>query len=413
MTLKLGLDIGVASVGWGIIDENYNIIDSGVRLFSENCANGNVTRRTMRSARRRLRRLHHRLHRMEIVLGRTLAIEKPSYVGNVYEIRCRGLQEQISKEEFFAAVMHLTKRRGTHFMTAEDFTKTEGENKSTEEILQEQEDKLRDKYVCQSQYEKLLRDGKVRGIENRFRNKEYRKELIALLDKQGEYYPDIKCAAEKILEIYDSKREYFEGPGGPESPTPYGRFRYDEDGKLIEVNLIDLMRGKCTFFPEEKRMAKNAYTACLFNLLNDLNNITAAGKPISYEQKKELVEKHIDEGKNVNLQNIVKVIGVKVEDLRGYRIDKSDKPVFTEFTGYKAILKALEKAGIDSGFVKGNRKKVDEIAEILTKEKDVEKRYGELVQCGIGADAAQELKKLAGFTQYHSLSKRAMELIGD
>ena len=35
MELKLGLDIGVASVGWGIIDENYNVIDSGVRLFQK------------------------------------------------------------------------------------------------------------------------------------------------------------------------------------------------------------------------------------------------------------------------------------------------------------------------------------------------------------------------------------------
>lgn len=49
MELKLGLDIGVASVGWGIIDENYNVIDSGVRLFPEGSAEENLTRRTMRT----------------------------------------------------------------------------------------------------------------------------------------------------------------------------------------------------------------------------------------------------------------------------------------------------------------------------------------------------------------------------
>lgn len=58
MELKLGLDIGVASVGWGIIDENYNVINSGVRLFSEGSAEENLTRRTMRSSRRRIRRRH-------------------------------------------------------------------------------------------------------------------------------------------------------------------------------------------------------------------------------------------------------------------------------------------------------------------------------------------------------------------
>lgn len=35
MGLILGLDLGIASVVYGIIDENYNIIDYGVRLFDE------------------------------------------------------------------------------------------------------------------------------------------------------------------------------------------------------------------------------------------------------------------------------------------------------------------------------------------------------------------------------------------
>ncbi len=412
MELKLGLDIGVASVGWGIIDENYNIIDCGVRIFNENRAEGNELRRTMRSCRRRIRRLQHRLQRLEKVLSKALGIDRPSDVGNIYQIRCRGLEEQLTKEQLFAAVMHLAKRRGTHFLTAEDFSKTNGE-KSTEEILREQAEGLKDKYVCQIQYEKFLQHGKVRGIENKFPNKEYRKELVALLTKQGEFYPGIKAAADKILEIYDSRRHYSVGPGGPKSPTPYGCYRYDEQGNIIKVNLIDIMRGKCTFFPEEKRIAHNAYTACLFNLLNDLNNMTAGGKPIEYHQKKELVEKYINEGKNVTLQNIAKVTGVKPEELRGYRIDKNGKAIFTEFSGYKEILKALTKANIDCSFIKGNRELVDKVADILTLIKEVDKRKEKLMQEGIPSAAAEELKKLSGFIKYHSLSKKAIELILD
>jgi CRISPR-associated endonuclease Csn1 len=410
MKLKFGLDIGVASVGWGIIDENYHVIDCGVRLFSENSAKENETRRTMRSSRRRLRRLQHRLQRMEKVLINVLGVEKPSEVGNIYEIRCRGLQQRLTKEELFAAIMHLAKRRGTHFLTAEDFNKV-GEEKTTEEILQEQAEKLKDKYVCQIQYQKFLDHGKVRGIENRFRNQEYRKELLALLTKQGEFYPVIKNAADKITAIYDSKRHYSIGPGGPKNPTPYGCYRQDQEGNIIEVNLIDLMRGKCTYYPEEKRMAHNAYTACLFNLMNDLNNMTAAGNPISYEQKQQLVEKYINEGKSITLKIIAKVTGVKEEELRGYRIDTKEKAIFTEFAGYKATLKALEKAGIDNAFIKGNRKLVDAIADILTLEKEVDKRYDKLINEGISIEVAQELKKLSSFTKYHSLSQKAMELI--
>ncbi len=53
MGLILGLDLGVSSVGFGIIQEDsYEIIDYGVRLFEEGTAEKNLKRRTMRGARR-------------------------------------------------------------------------------------------------------------------------------------------------------------------------------------------------------------------------------------------------------------------------------------------------------------------------------------------------------------------------
>lgn len=101
MNFKLGLDLGVASVGWGIIDENYNIIDSGVRLFSEASAKENVKRREMRSSRRRVRRVRHRLDRMGLLLSEILEIDLPEPFGNIYEIRCRGLKEKLKKKNCF------------------------------------------------------------------------------------------------------------------------------------------------------------------------------------------------------------------------------------------------------------------------------------------------------------------------
>lgn len=41
----LGLDIGVTSVGWGIIDKQDNVIGKGVRLFEEADASNNEKRR--------------------------------------------------------------------------------------------------------------------------------------------------------------------------------------------------------------------------------------------------------------------------------------------------------------------------------------------------------------------------------
>ena len=49
----LGLDIGITSVGYGVIDIDNNLfVDYGVRLFKEGTAAENETRRTKRGSRR-------------------------------------------------------------------------------------------------------------------------------------------------------------------------------------------------------------------------------------------------------------------------------------------------------------------------------------------------------------------------
>ena len=60
--LVLGIDIGITSVGWGIIDiETNDIVDAGVRIFSEGTAANNLERRTKRGSRRLIRRKQLRL----------------------------------------------------------------------------------------------------------------------------------------------------------------------------------------------------------------------------------------------------------------------------------------------------------------------------------------------------------------
>lgn len=50
------------------------------------------------------------------------------------------------------------------------------------------------------------------------------------------------------------------------------------------------MRGRCTYFPDEKRIAKGAYTACLFNLLNDLNNLKVGERKLTEDEKNILLK---------------------------------------------------------------------------------------------------------------------------
>ncbi len=410
----LGLDIGVASVGYAIIDENYNVLISGVRLFREGTAEENVARRGFRSSRRGVRRSHHRLERLKELLSNVLGVSGDQSYTNLYEIRVRGLANKLSPDELIAAIIQLAKHRGIFYLSPEDLAAEDGSNRSPADIIRNNENKLKDGiYPCHVQLEKLKTTGKVRGIENKFTHESYRNELIKLLEVQSVFYPELKEITDEILCIYDSKREYYEGPGSYKSPTPYGSYQLDENGNVIKINLIDKMRGTCTYFPNELRAPKWSYSACLFNLLNDLNNLTIQGVKIAEAQKQELISEYVNKGKSVTIPAIAKVCGVKKEDIFGFRIDKSEKPIFTKFEGYNELLK-IAKFVNEEATIEGNKQLVDDISEILTKEKSIEVRERKLVDdLKLSTSLAKEIAKSGGFTTYHSLSFKAINLILD
>lgn len=97
-------------------------------------------------------------------------------------------------------------------------------------------------------------------------------------------------------------------------------------------------------------------------------------------------------------------------EITGYRIDKNNKPLFTEFKQYKSILKIYQTFD-KADYVEGNLDLCDNISEILTRLKSVEERKIALMNYGIEKEIAQALSKASGFTEYHSLSKKAMDLV--
>ncbi|WP_302498749.1 type II CRISPR RNA-guided endonuclease Cas9 [uncultured Veillonella sp.] len=408
----LALDIGIASVGYAIIDENYNVLITGVRLFREGTAEENVSRRGFRSSRRSVRRSRHRLDRLTELLSSVLGVSGVQSYTNLYEVRVRGLSNKLSPNELFAAIIQLAKHRGIFYLSPEDLVTEEGSNQSSADIIRVNESKLKEGiYPCHVQLEKLNTTGTVRGIENKFTHESYRNELIKLLEVQSAFYPKLEEIIDDVLCIYDSKREYYEGPGSYKSPTPYGSYQLDESGNVIKINLIDKMRGKCTYFPDELRAPKWSYSACLFNLLNDLNNLTIQGVKITELQKQELIRDYVNKGKSVTLPVIAKICGVKKEDIFGFRIDKSEKPIFTKFEGYNELLK-IAKSVNEETTIEGKKQLVDDISEILTKEKSIDIRVKKLIDdLKLSTSLAKEIAKSGGFTTYHSLSFKAINLI--
>ena len=82
---SLGLDIGIASIGWAVVDiEKEEIIDQGVRCFekAENAKTGeslNLPRRQARAMRRLIRRKKQRLSKIYILFK-----EKKNSLGRNY-----------------------------------------------------------------------------------------------------------------------------------------------------------------------------------------------------------------------------------------------------------------------------------------------------------------------------------------
>ncbi|WP_162921704.1 type II CRISPR RNA-guided endonuclease Cas9 [Listeria costaricensis] len=424
--LTLGLDIGIASVGWGIIDdETGNIVDAGVRLFEEATRNGNEDRRSYRGTRRLIRRRQHRLARTRELLDKAgFPCEE---IGKVdpYQARYDAIYGQVTAERLAAALFHLVKRRGTTLDVPEDDAKEATSELSTKKQIKENEKRLADRYICELQLERIAKQEVVRNHENRFRTESYLKEAEAILEAQEKHFPMITEAfKEDYLALIETRRMYYEGPGSEKSPTPYGQYSYGKNGEIEYVTMINKMRGRCTYYPDQFRIAKMAYTAELFGLLNDLNNMSfpdpETGEKVGFteEQKREIVEKYVHDpkgSKNITMKILMKVTGVTEEiAFQGQRVNlKSGKPIFTEFKGLKAIQKLLKDVELPDDFYR-NADLLDEIADILSSEKSYQRRENQLATLFQQYDnedmteVIERLKEDTTFKEYHSLSKKAI-----
>ena len=383
--LVLGLDIGIASVGVGILEKNSGkIIHANSRLFPAATADNNVERRKNRQARRLNRRKKHRGVRFQDLFedyGLLTDFSKVSINLNPYRLRVDGLNQQLTNEELFIALKNIVKRRGISYL---DDASEDGGAVSSDygKAVEENRKLLAEQTPGQIQLERFEKYGQVRGdftvvengeklrLINVFSTSAYKKEAERILRKQQEFNNQITDEfIEDYLKILTGKRKYYHGPGNEKSRTDYGRYTTHKDSKGEYVtldNIFGVLIGKCTFCPNEYRASKASYTAQEFNLLNDLNNLTVPTetKKLSEEQKKVIVE-YAKEAKTLGastlLKYIAKMIDASVDQIRGYRVDVNNKPEMHTFEVYRKM-QSLETISVEEL----SRNVLDELAHILT-----------------------------------------------
>lgn len=400
----LGLDIGITSVGYGIVNsETRDIIDAGVRLFPEANVENNEGRRSKRGARRLKRRRIHRLERVKQLLAEYELLDHSSipHSTNPYEIRVRGLRNELSKDELVIALLHIAKRRGIHNVNVVIDDNESNNELSTKDQLKKNAKALEDKYVCELQLERFKQEGKVRGERNRFKTEDFVKEARQLLKTQTQFHPIDQNFIDQYIHLIETRREYFEGPGGG---SPYGW-----EGNIKKW--YEQMMGHCTYFPDELRSVKYAYSADLFNALNDLNNLVITrdeDSKLNYGEKFQIIENVFKQKKTPNLKQIAKEIGVNETDIKGYRVNKSDKPQFTSFKLYHDLKDIFEHTEYLN-----DAQLMDNIAEIITIYQDPESIISALNELPelLTENEKQQISQLTGYSGTHRLSLKCINLL--
>ncbi|HAL02660.1 MAG TPA: type II CRISPR RNA-guided endonuclease Cas9 [Lachnospiraceae bacterium] len=384
MGITIGLDLGVASVGWAVVNDEYQILESCSNIFPAAEASKNVERRGFRQGRRLTRRRKNRVEDFEKLWAKN-GFTIPNQINNeVLALKIKALSEKITEEELYQVLVFSLKHRGISYL---DDAESGDVSSDYSASINYNEQQLKDKLPCEIQWERLQKYGAYRGnititengenltLRNVFTTSAYRKEISQVLSVQQKYNSKISDSfISDFLSIFNRKREYYIGPGNELSRTDYGVYttKKDETGKFItDENLFDKLIGKCSVYPDERRAAGASYTAQEFNILNDLNNLTINGeRKLTEEEKKEII-KTVKSSKTVNMKKIIgKVIGESNYNLSGVRIDKNEKEVFHSFEAYNKMRRALEE--VDFNIEDIEREDLDIIGEILTLNTDKE-----------------------------------------
>lgn len=389
MSIRIGLDIGIASVGWAVVTDDYSILEAGSNLFESAEAGNNIERRENRQRRRLIRRQKTRINDFNKLWMQYSGVIPAIKDNDVLFLRVKGISESLDESEIYRVLLNMLKHRGISYL--EDFLDEDtGGRSDYERGIKRNALSLEDKFPCEIQLERLKSNGKYRGnttiiengekitLSNVFTVTAYRKELEKFFDVQRKYHDFIsKGFTDRYFDIFNRKRKYYDGPGNELSRTDYGKYTTkinpDTGEYITEKNIFDKLVGKCSVYPEEQRGAGASYTAQEFNALNDLNNLTVNGRKLSKEEKEYIInayktEKTMGAGKVRKI--ISKAMGEEIESFSGARIDKSEKEIFHSFDTYRKLKNAMEKEGLSID--RFNVDELDEIGRILTLNTDRE-----------------------------------------
>ncbi|WP_052144922.1 type II CRISPR RNA-guided endonuclease Cas9 [Halalkalibacter okhensis] len=287
---RIGLDIGTNSIGWAIIELEYNgeqydkkgLIDAGVRMFDKaeipkTGASLAEPRRLARSTRRRLnRRADRKKSIRRLIVEQDILNEAELQVLyqekellDIWTIRVEALDRRLSRTEWARLLIQLAQRRG--YRSAR---KSEENDKETGVVLQNirENKKLIDGYRTVG--EMWVKDPRFQG-----RRHNSRSEYVFNVTRE--------MLEEEIRTLFHTQRELGLSFASKEMEESYlsiwGKQLPFASGKDILKRV-----GFCTLEEQERRFPKATFTFQYFMVLDKLNRlrIKPSMRPLTEEERK-------------------------------------------------------------------------------------------------------------------------------
>ena len=436
--LTFGFDIGIASVGWAVLNAT-RIVDLGVRAFdkAETAKEGeslNLARRSARLMRRRLRRRAWRMTKLARVMKRFGLISDINqfFAGSPatlspWKLRVVALDEKLNAEDWARVLYHLVKHRGFHWVSRAEERAAEGDAKSE--------------------------GGKVKqglaATTRLMKEKGYRTaaEMVmaefpdAQRNKRGDYGKALsrRLLADEMRLLFEAQRKL-----GSERATVELQAALLGDGDhksgllwsqkpaLSGDDLLKML-GKCTFEKGEFRAPKASYTAerhvWLTRLVNLRISIDGRTRPLNDHERNIVLPLPYEAGEKFTYKNLksalvktglpdnLRFAGLAYPSHRQKAEEKAKNPedaILVKLPAWHELRLTLKRKGLESEWksIGSNPELLDQLAWVLSVYKDdseVEAALGKLVLPAKEQviDALLDIR----FDKFHALSLTALSKI--
>jgi CRISPR-associated endonuclease Csn1 len=431
----LGIDLGIASLGWAVIEYDtekgtYKIIDCGVRLFTaaetpkdhkslnESRRNARGIRRVIKRRRLRMNKIknlcisHNLLNNNDLNLENGLFYSKANRT-DVWKLRHDALYQTLSPNELARVMIHIAKHRGFKFLGDDETDEESGKVKTAGK-------ELKAKFETAG----CLTIGEWIWRERQYNGKKRNRNIYD--EKQKKKVPDYELSIHRDLLQYEIETIFTKQHSFGNSLASDRLLEAWKEIALFvrPMQSIEEMVGYCTFFPKnesknlkgEKRAPKASPTAERFIALGKFFNTIVIDE---HKIEKKLVElKSIEElmelarsKEKVTFKQLRKELGLN--NAAVFKSVNDESKDWIKMSGNAAIKKVLS-AEMYKKFI-NNTDIADEVTKILTYYKATSQKENELKKLFHGVvwmdeESIEELSKLS-FSAFTQLSIKALKVL--